>query len=464
MKRTLLKDVYASYESMGGETITVGGWCRSIRDSKSFGFIDLYDGSCFKTVQVVFEREFINNYDEIASLNVGASVVVTGKLELTPERNQPFELKATEVVVEGVSAPDYPLQKKRHSVEYLREIAYLRPRTNLFSAVFRIRSEAAYAIHSFFNQRGFVYVHTPLITASDAEGAGEMFRVTTMDMTNPPKCEDGSIDFSQDFFGKSANLTVSGQLEGETYAMAFGNIYTFGPTFRAENSNTARHAAEFWMIEPEIAFADLNDNMQLAWDMIQHIIKHVMAKCPEELKFLNSFVDKGLLERLNTLASSDYKKVTYTEAVEILQKSGADFKYPVQWGIDLQTEHERYLTEQVFKCPIFVIDYPKEIKAFYMRLNDDGKTVAAMDLLVPGVGEIIGGSQREERLDVLLARMAECNLNEEDYWWYVNLRKYGGTKHAGYGLGFERIIMYLTGVSNIRDVIPYPRTVGNAEY
>ena len=464
MKRTLLKDVYASYESMGGEIITVGGWCRSIRDSKSFGFIDLYDGSCFKTVQVVFEREFINNYDEIAALNVGASVVVTGKLELTPERNQPFELKATEVVVEGVSAPDYPLQKKRHSVEYLREIAYLRPRTNLFSAVFRIRSEAAYAIHSFFNQRGFVYVHTPLITASDAEGAGEMFRVTTMDMTNPPKCEDGSIDFSQDFFGKSANLTVSGQLEGETYAMAFGNIYTFGPTFRAENSNTARHAAEFWMIEPEIAFADLNDNMQLAWDMIQHIIKHVMAKCPEELKFLNSFVDKGLLERLNTLASSDYKKVTYTEAVEILQKSGADFKYPVQWGIDLQTEHERYLTEQVFKCPIFVIDYPKEIKAFYMRLNDDGKTVAAMDLLVPGVGEIIGGSQREERLDVLLARMAECNLNEEDYWWYVNLRKYGGTKHAGYGLGFERIIMYLTGVSNIRDVIPYPRTVGNAEY
>ena len=464
MKRTLLKDVYASYESMGGEIITVGGWCRSIRDSKSFGFIDLYDGSCFKTVQVVFEREFINNYDEIAALNVGASVVVTGKLELTPERNQPFELKATEVVVEGVSAPDYPLQKKRHSVEYLREIAYLRPRTNLFSAVFRIRSEAAYAIHSFFNQRGFVYVHTPLITASDAEGAGEMFRVTTMDMTNPPKCEDGSIDFSQDFFGKSANLTVSGQLEGETYAMAFGNIYTFGPTFRAENSNTARHAAEFWMIEPEIAFADLNDNMQLAWDMIQHIIKHVMAKCPEELKFLNSFVDKGLLERLNTLASSDYKKVTYTEAVEILQKSGADFKYPVQWGIDLQTEHERYLTEQVFKCPIFVIDYPKEIKAFYMRLNDDGKTVAAMDLLVPGVGEIIGGSQREERLDVLLSRMAECNLNEEDYWWYVNLRKYGGTKHAGYGLGFERIIMYLTGVSNIRDVIPYPRTVGNAEY
>ena len=464
MKRTLLKDVYASYESMGGEIITVGGWCRSIRDSKSFGFIDLYDGSCFKTVQVVFEREFINNYDEIAALNVGASVVVTGKLELTPERNQPFELKACEVVVEGVSAPDYPLQKKRHSVEYLREIAYLRPRTNLFSAVFRIRSEAAYAIHSFFNQRGFVYVHTPLITASDAEGAGEMFRVTTMDMTNPPKNEDGSIDFTQDFFGKSANLTVSGQLEGETYAMAFGNIYTFGPTFRAENSNTARHAAEFWMIEPEIAFADLNDNMQLAWDMIQHIIKHVMAKCPEELKFLNSFVDKGLLDRLNTLASSDYKKVTYTEAVEILKNSGADFKYPVQWGIDLQTEHERYLTEQVFKCPIFVIDYPKEIKAFYMRLNDDGKTVAAMDLLVPGVGEIIGGSQREERLDVLLARMAECNLNEEDYWWYVNLRKYGGTKHAGYGLGFERIIMYLTGVSNIRDVIPYPRTVGNAEY
>lgn len=464
MKRTLIKELYSKRDEYANKTVTVGGWSRSIRDSKAFGFIDLYDGSCFNTLQVVFEREFIDNYDEIASLNVGSAVVVEGVLELTPERNQPFELKAKSVKVEGRSTPDYPLQKKRHTVEYLREQAYLRPRTNLFSAVFRIRSEAAFAIHKFFNDRGFVYVHTPIITASDAEGAGEMFRISTLDMKNPPLTPDGEIDYSQDFFGKSTNLTVSGQLEGETYAMAFGNIYTFGPTFRAEKSNTARHAAEFWMIEPEIAFADLNDNMQLAWDMIQFIIKHVMEKCSAELDFLNKFVDKGLLDRLNTLSNSDYKKVTYTEAVEILKNSGADFKYPVEWGIDLQTEHERYLTEQVFKCPIFVIDYPKEIKAFYMRLNDDGKTVAAMDLLVPGVGEIIGGSQREERLDVLLSRMSECGLKEEDYWWYVNLRRYGGTKHAGYGLGFERIIMYLTGVSNIRDVIPYPRTSGTAEY
>lgn len=377
---------------------------------------------------------------------------------------QPFEIKAEKIEVEGTSTPDYPLQPKRHTVEYLREQAYLRPRTNLFSAVFRVRSEVAFAIHDFFHQRGFVYVHTPLITASDCEGAGEMFRITTMDMENPPKTEDGHIDWSKDFFGKSANLTVSGQLEGETYAMAFGNIYTFGPTFRAENSNTARHAAEFWMIEPEIAFADLDDDMELAWDMIKHIICHVMEKCSQELEFFNSFVDKGLLERLNALKNSDYEKVTYTEAVEILKNSGEKFNYPVEWGCDLQTEHERYLTEKVYKKPIFVIDYPKEIKSFYMRLNDDGKTVAAMDLLVPGVGEIIGGSQREERLDVLQARMAELGLEEKDYWWYLNLRRYGGTKHAGYGLGFERIVMYLTGVSNIRDVIPYPRTVGNAEY
>ena len=464
MKRTLIRDIYADKESFGGKQITVGGWVRNLRDSKAFGFIDLNDGSCFKSVQVVFEREIVDNYDEIASQNVGASLVVTGILTLTPEAKQPFELKATAIAVEGTSTPEYPLQPKRHTVEFLREQAYLRPRTNLFSAVFRVRSEAAFAIHKFFNDRGFVYVHTPLITASDCEGAGEMFRVTTMDMKNPPLTENGEIDYTQDFFGKSANLTVSGQLEGETYAMAFGNIYTFGPTFRAENSNTARHAAEFWMIEPEIAFADLNDNMQLAWDMIQAIIKHVMQACSQELEFLSKFVDKELMNRLTTLSQSNYKKVTYTEAVEILKSCGADFKYPVEWGIDLQTEHERYLTEQVFKCPVFVIDYPKEIKAFYMRLNDDGKTVAAMDLLVPGVGEIIGGSQREERLDVLLSRMAECDLKEEDYWWYVNLRRYGGTKHAGYGLGFERIIMYLTGVSNIRDVIPYPRTVGNAEY
>ena len=464
MKRTLIREIYADKEAFGGREITVGGWVRNLRDSKAFGFIDLNDGSYFKSVQVVFERDIVNNYDEIAGQNVGAALVVTGILTLTPEAKQPFELKATKVEVEGTSTPEYPLQPKRHSVEFLREQAYLRPRTNLFSAVFRVRSEVAYAIHSFFNQRGFVYVHTPIITCSDAEGAGEMFRVTTLDMDNLPKGEDGQIDFSQDFFGKSANLTVSGQLEGETYAMAFGNIYTFGPTFRAENSNTARHAAEFWMIEPEIAFADLNDDMELAWDMIKHIINHVMDNCKAELEFFNSFVDKGLLARLTALRDADYAKVTYTEAIEILEKSGADFKFPVYWGVDLQTEHERYLTEQVYKKPIFLIDYPKEIKAFYMRQNDDGKTVAAMDLLVPGVGEIIGGSQREERLDLLLKRMEECGLKEEDYWWYVNLRKYGGTKHAGFGLGFERIIMYLTGVSNIRDVVPYPRTVGNAEY
>ena len=464
MERVLIKKIYNDSASFGGKTVTVGGWVRNLRDSKAFGFIDLNDGSSFKSIQVVFEREKVANYDEIASMNVGAALVVTGVIELTPEAKQPFELKATEICVEGTSTPDYPLQPKRHTVEYLREQAYLRPRTNLFSAVFRVRSEVAYAIHSFFHKRGFVYVHTPIITGSDAEGAGEMFRVTTIDPENPPRTEDGKIDYSKDFFGKSTNLTVSGQLEGETYAMAFGNIYTFGPTFRAENSNTARHAAEFWMIEPEIAFADLNDDMALAWDMIKYIINHVMDTCADELEFFNKFVDKGLLERLTALRNADYAKVTYTEAIELLEKSGHDFKYPVYWGVDLQTEHERYLTEVVYKKPIFLIDYPKEIKAFYMRQNDDGKTVAAMDLLVPGVGEIIGGSQREERLDVLSARMAELGLDEKDYWWYMNLRKYGGTKHAGFGLGFERIIMYLTGVSNIRDVIPYPRTVGNAEY
>lgn len=464
MKREIIKNIFEDPVAFDGKTVTLGGWARSIRDSKAFGFIDLNDGSCFKGVQVVFEREKIANYDEIAKQNVGASLVVTGTVVLTPENKQPFEIKADEIAVEGTSTADYPLQKKRHTVEYLREQAYLRPRTNLFSAVFRVRSEVAYAIHSFFHDRDFVYVHTPLITASDCEGAGEMFRVTTLDLTDVPKTEDGKVDYTKDFFGKSANLTVSGQLEAETYALAYGKVYTFGPTFRAENSNTARHAAEFWMIEPEIAFADLNDDMQLAWDMIKYIIHHVLKNCKQELEFFNSFVDKTLLERLNALADSDYCKVTYTEAIELLQKSGAEFKYPVSWGCDLQTEHERYLTEQVFGKPVFVIDYPKEIKSFYMRLNDDGKTVAAMDLLVPGVGEIIGGSQREEREDVLLARMAECGLKEEDYWWYVNLRRYGGTKHAGYGLGFERIIMYLTGVANIRDVIPYPRTVGNAEY
>ena len=464
MKRQLIKDIYKAPEAFGGKSITLGGWVRNLRDSKAFGFIDLNDGSYFKSVQVVFEREKINNYDEIASQNVGAALIVTGILTLTPGAKQPFELKATEIEVEGTSTPDYPLQPKRHTVEYLREQAYLRPRTNLFSAVFRVRSEVAFAIHDFFHRRGFVYVHTPIVTGSDCEGAGEMFRVTTLDLENLPRTEDGKIDFSKDFFGKSTNLTVSGQLEGETYAMAFGNIYTFGPTFRAENSNTARHAAEFWMIEPEIAFADLNDNMQLAWDMIKHIINHVMDNCEAELQFFNQFVDKGLLERLTALRDADYAKVTYTEAIDVLLKSGKEFKYPVYWGVDLQTEHERYLTEEVYKMPIFLVDYPKEIKAFYMRQNDDGKTVAAMDLLVPGVGEIIGGSQREERLDLLKARMSELDLKEEDYWWYLNLRKYGGTKHAGYGLGFERIIMYITGVSNIRDVLPYPRTVGNAEY
>ena len=464
MKREMIKTIFEDPAALDGKTVTLGGWARSIRDSKAFGFIDLNDGSCFKGVQVVFEREKIANYEEIAKQNVGASLVVTGKVVLTPENKQPFEIKADAISVEGTSTADYPLQKKRHTVEYLREQAYLRPRTNLFSAVFRVRSEVAYAIHSFFHDRDFVYVHTPLITASDCEGAGEMFRVTTLDLADVPKTEDGKVDFTKDFFGKSANLTVSGQLEAESYALAYGKVYTFGPTFRAENSNTARHAAEFWMIEPEIAFADLNDDMQLAWDMIKYIIHHVLKNCKQELEFFNSFVDKTLLERLNALADSDYCKVTYTEAVELLQKSGVEFKYPVSWGCDLQTEHERYLTEQVFGKPVFVIDYPKEIKSFYMRLNDDGKTVAAMDLLVPGVGEIIGGSQREEREEVLLSRMAECGLKEEDYWWYVNLRRYGGTKHAGYGLGFERIIMYLTGVANIRDVIPYPRTVGNAEY
>ena len=463
-KLTAVRRLYEDSAALGGKTVTVGGWARSIRDSRAFGFIDLYDGSCFKTVQVVFEREKIANYDEIASQNVGAALIVTGRLELTPAAKQPFEIKAEKVEVEGTSTPDYPLQKKRHTVEYLREIAYLRPRTNLFSAVFRVRSEAAYAIHSFFHDRGFVYVHTPLITASDCEGAGEMFRVTTLDLENPPKTEDGKVDYSQDFFGRSANLTVSGQLEGETYAMAFGNIYTFGPTFRAENSNTARHAAEFWMIEPEIAFADLSDCMKLAWDMIRHIIRHVLKTCPAEIEFFNNFVDKGLTERLNTLVNSDCREVKYTEAIEILEKSGEPFKYPVSWGMDLQTEHERYLTEKVFGAPIFVTDYPKEIKSFYMRLNDDGKTVAAMDLLVPGVGEIIGGSQREERYDLLMQRIKELGMREEDYSWYLNLRRFGGARHAGYGLGFERIIMYLTGVSNIRDVIPYPRTVGSAEY
>ena len=464
MSYTKIAAIYADSETLSGQTVTVGGWARTIRDMKNFGFIELNDGSCFKNLQVVMESGTLENYKEIASQNVGAALIVTGTVVLTPEAKQPLELKATAIEVEGTSSPDYPLQKKRHSVEFLRTIQHLRPRTNLFSAAFRVRSVAAYAIHQFFQEQGFVYVHTPIITGSDCEGVGEMFQVTTLDLNNVPKTEDGQVDWSQDFFGKKTSLTVSGQLNCENFAMAFGNVYTFGPTFRAENSNTQRHAAEFWMIEPEMAFCDLKGYMDVAEAMIKFVIKEVMRKCPDEMVFFNSFVDKGLIDRLTHVANSDFGRVSYTEAVEILEKNNDKFDYKVFWGCDLQTEHERYLTEQIYKKPVFVIDYPKEIKSFYMRMNDDGKTVAAMDLLVPGVGEIIGGSQREERLDVLLSRMAECGLDEKDYWWYVNLRRYGGTKHAGYGLGFERIIMYLTGVSNIRDVIPYPRTVGNAEF
>jgi asparaginyl-tRNA synthetase len=444
--------------------VTVCGWIRNIRDSKSLGFIELNDGSYFKNLQVVFEDEKIDNFKEIAKLNVGSAIVVEGDVILTPGAKQPLEIHASKISIEGASSPEYPLQKKRHSVEFLRTVAHLRPRTNTFSAVFRVRSVAAYAIHKFFNDNGFYYVNTPLITGSDAEGAGEMFRVTTLDMLNPPKNEDGSVDFSQDFFGKSTNLTVSGQLEGECMAMAFSKIYTFGPTFRAENSNTPRHAAEFWMIEPEIAFADLKDDMALATNMIKFVLSYVLEKCPDEMKFFNDFYDKSLLERLNGIINSDFGCVTYTDAVAQLEKVKDRFEYPVYWGCDLQTEHERYLTEEIYKKPVFVIDYPKEIKAFYMRINDDNKTVAAMDLLVPGVGEIIGGSQREERLDVLLDRIKELGLEEESYSWYLDLRRYGGTRHAGFGLGFERLIMYMTGISNIRDVIPFPRTTGSAEF
>ena len=435
-----------------------------MRVSKNFGFIELNDGSFFKNIQIVFEAEKLANYEEISKQNVGAALIIKGLLVETPEAKQPFEVKAAQIDVEGTSTSDYPLQKKRHSVEFLREIAYLRPRTNLFSATFRVRSLIAMAIHEFFQGKGFVYTHTPIITGSDCEGAGEMFRVTTLDLDNLPRTEDGKVDYSKDFFGKETNLTVSGQLSAETFAMAFRNIYTFGPTFRAENSNTTRHAAEFWMIEPEMAFADLNDNMEIAEEMLKYIIQYVLDNAPEEMEFFNSFVDKGLLDRLHNILDNEFGRVTYTEAVELLQKSGHKFEYPVEWGIDLQTEHERYLTEQIYKKPVFVTDYPVEIKAFYMRLNDDKKTVAAMDLLVPGVGEIIGGSQREERLDVLENRMNELGLKKEDYWWYLDLRKYGGTRHAGFGLGFERAVMYLTGVGNIRDVLPYPRTVNNAEF
>ena len=462
--KTVIKSLFRETDQFGGKEITISGWIRSVRVSKKFGFIELNDGSFFSNLQIIIEEDKLENFSALSKLNVGASITATGILELTPGAKQPFELKADSVVIEGTSTPDYPLQKKRHSFEYLRTIAHLRPRTNTFAAVFRVRSLIAYAIHKFFNERGFVYVHTPLITGSDCEGAGEMFRVTTLDLENLPKDDQGKVDYSKDFFGKGTNLTVSGQLNGETYCMAFRNIYTFGPTFRAENSNTTRHAAEFWMIEPEIAFADLNDNMALAEDMLKYIIRYCLDNAPEEMEFFNNFIDKGLFERLNNVLDNEFAHVTYTEAVELLKNSGQDFSYPVEWGCDLQTEHERYLTEQIFKRPVFVTDYPKDIKAFYMKLNDDGKTVAAMDVLVPGVGEIIGGSQREENYDKLVERIHELGLKEEDYSWYLDLRKYGTNKHAGFGLGFERAVMYITGMGNIRDVLPFPRTVGNAEY
>ena len=464
MKHQKISGIYADASAFDGQELTVCGWVRTVRDMKNFGFIELNDGSCFKSLQVVFERGSLNNYDEIARQNVGAALIVHGALVCTPDAKQPFELKADRIDVEGASAPDYPLQKKRHTVEFLRTIQHLRPRTNLFSAAFRVRSVAAQSVHEFFQQRGFVYVNTPIITGSDCEGAGEMFQVTTLDLENVPKTEDGKVDYSKDFFGKRTSLTVSGQLNAENFAMAFGDVYTFGPTFRAENSYTQRHAAEFWMIEPEMAFADLDDDLECMESMVKYIIRRTMERCPQEIEFFNSFVDKGLKERLEHVASSDFGRVTYTEAIELLKNSGHKFDYPVEWGIDLQTEHERYLTEEIYKRPLFVTDYPKEIKAFYMRLNDDGKTVAAADCLVPGIGEIIGGSQREERLNILTARMKELGLDEKDYWWYLDLRRYGTCRHAGFGLGFERMVMYLTGVSNIRDVELHPRTTGNADF
>lgn len=457
-----IRDLYKHREEYIDKEITIGGWVRSIRDSKAFGFIVVNDGTFFEPLQVVY-HDNMKNFEEISRLNVGAAIIVTGTLVLTPQAKQPFEIQAREVTVEGASAPDYPLQKKRHSFEYLRTISHLRPRTNTFQAVFRVRSLTAYALHRFFQERGFVYVHTPIITGSDCEGAGEMFRVTTMDMGDIPYTEEGAVDYSRDFFGKETSLTVSGQLNAETYAQAFKDVYTFGPTFRAENSNTTRHAAEFWMLEPEMAFADLEDDMDIAEAMLKYVINYVLEYAPEEMNFFNSFVDKGLLDRLNNVATSDFARITYTEAIEILEKNNDKFEYKVSWGADLQTEHERYLTEQVYKRPVFVTDYPKEIKAFYMKQNDDGKTVAAVDCLVPGIGEIIGGSQREDDFGKLEARMKELGLKEEDYGFYMDLRKYGSTRHAGFGLGFERCIMYLTGMSNIRDVIPFPRTVNNCD-
>ncbi|URZ14631.1 asparagine--tRNA ligase [Clostridium felsineum] len=463
MENILVKQLYRLSSEFGGKKIRLSGWVRTIRASKSFGFIEINDGSFFKNIQVVFDEK-LDNFKEVSKFVISSTITVEGEFVITPNAKQPFEIHAESIKLDGNSDNDYPLQKKRHTLEYLRTIAHLRPRSNTFSAVFRVRSLAAYAVHKFFQEKDFVYVNTPLITASDAEGAGEMFQITTLDMKNPPKTEEGEIDFSKDFFGKRANLTVSGQLSAETFALAFRNVYTFGPTFRAEDSNTARHAAEFWMIEPEMAFAELSDYLDTAEEMVKYIINYVMENAPEEMEFFNTRIDKGLFDRLNNVVNSEFGRITYTEAVDILEKSGEKFEYPVKWGVDLQTEHERYLTEKVFKKPVFVTDYPKEIKAFYMRINDDNKTVAAADLLVPGIGEIIGGSQREERLSVLEKRMEELNLNKEDYWWYLELRKYGETKHSGYGLGFERMIMYLTGISNIRDVIPFPRTTGSAEF
>ena len=462
MELTAIKELYRNREQYFDQEVTIGGWLRRKRDSKTFGFLLINDGTFFEPLQVVYS-DTLANFNEIGKLNVGAALIVRGKLVATPQAKQPFEIQAAEVWIEGASAPDYPLQKKRHSFEYLRTISHLRPRTNTFQAVFRVRSLIAYAIHKFFQERDFVYVHTPLITGSDCEGAGEMFQVTTMDLANVPKTQDGQVDFSQDFFNKPTNLTVSGQLNGETYAMAFKNIYTFGPTFRAENSNTTRHAAEFWMIEPEMAFADLEDNMLLAESMLKYIINYVLENAPEEMDFFNRFVDKGLIDRLKHVAESDFARVTYTKAIEILKKHNDEFEYKVSWGCDLQTEHERYLTEKEFKRPVFVTDYPKEIKAFYMKMNEDNRTVAAMDCLVPGIGEIIGGSQREDDYDKLVARMKEMGLSAEDYDFYLDLRKYGSARHAGFGLGFERCVMYLTGMGNIRDVIPFPRTVNNCE-
>lgn len=463
MEAASVKELYAQKEKFLNQKIMVNGWVRTVRSSKAFGFIELNDGSFFSNLQVVFDEK-LNNFNEVSKLITGSAIIAAGQLVESPGAKQPFELKAESIEIEGLSSPDYPLQKKRHTFEYLRTIAHLRPRTNTFAAVFRIRSAAAFAIHKFFQENGFVHVHTPIITGSDAEGAGEMFRVSTLDFDKTPRDEKGAVDFTKDFFGKETNLTVSGQLEAETYCMAFSKVYTFGPTFRAENSNTARHAAEFWMIEPEIAFAGLTENMDLAERMLKSVVCYVLEHTPAEMQFLNNFVDKSLLERLENIVKSDFGHITYSEAVEILKKSGGQFDYPVDWGIDLQTEHERYITEKHFGRPVFITDYPKEIKAFYMRMNDDNRTVAAMDLLVPGVGELVGGSQREERPDRLEKRMDELGLNKEDYWWYLDIRKYGGVRHAGFGLGFERLLMYLTGMTNIRDVISFPRTPKNAEF